>query len=87
MNLLQNPERYTGYSGFSAHRVWRAIKEENCFSEAIIYNHNNMGILYDEQCYEKRIFYRVISGLQASISTHIAKEFPIVKNPKELQGN
>lgn len=25
------PERYTGYSGPDAHRVWRSIYEENCF--------------------------------------------------------
>lgn len=25
------PERYTGYSGHDAHRVWRSIYEENCF--------------------------------------------------------
>jgi ERO1-like protein beta len=25
------PERYTGYSGPSAHRVWNSIYEENCF--------------------------------------------------------
>lgn len=25
------PERYTGYSGEDAHRVWRSIYEENCF--------------------------------------------------------
>ena len=25
------PERYTGYSGKDAHRVWRSIYEENCF--------------------------------------------------------
>ena len=26
-----NPERFTGYAGDSAHRVWQAIYEENCF--------------------------------------------------------
>lgn len=26
-----NPERFTGYAGDSAHHVWRAIYEENCF--------------------------------------------------------
>lgn len=63
VNLLENPERYTGYAGEASHRVWRAIKEENCFG----------GI--DDTCLEKRVFHRVISGLQASITTHIAKAF------------
>jgi ERO1-like protein beta len=31
VDLTLVPERYTGYSGVSAHRVWRAIYEENCF--------------------------------------------------------
>lgn len=63
MNLLQNPERFTGYAGPNARRVWKAIKEENCFGGA------------DDTCLEKRIFYRMISGLQASISTHIGKMY------------
>mmetsp|Transcript_2704 Transcript_2704/g.3708 ORF Transcript_2704/g.3708 Transcript_2704/m.3708 type:complete len:476 (+) Transcript_2704:517-1944(+) len=63
VNLLQNPERFTGYAGPSAHRVWHAIQEENCF-----------GGLSDT-CLEKRIFSRLMSGLQASISTHIARDY------------
>jgi hypothetical protein len=31
VDLLKNPERYTGYAGPSAARVWKAIYEENCF--------------------------------------------------------
>lgn len=31
VDLALVPERYTGYSGNSANRVWRAIYEENCF--------------------------------------------------------
>ena len=32
VNLLDNPERFTGYAGESAGRVWKAIYEENCFN-------------------------------------------------------
>ena len=32
-DLLKNPERYTGYNGKAAHRVWRKIYEENCYAE------------------------------------------------------
>ena len=46
VNLLQNPETFTGYSGPSARRVWQGIQEENCFG----------GI--DDQCLEKRAFFR-----------------------------
>lgn len=31
VDLLLNPERYTGYKGVSAHRIWRSIYMENCF--------------------------------------------------------
>ena len=31
VDLLKNPERYTGYAGTSANRIWKAIYEENCF--------------------------------------------------------
>ena len=31
VDLLKNPERYTGYKGFSPHRIWRAVYDENCF--------------------------------------------------------
>lgn len=31
VDLKLNPERYTGYSGPNAHRIWRVIYLENCF--------------------------------------------------------
>jgi hypothetical protein len=31
VDLTLNPERYTGYNGASAHKVWNAIYNENCF--------------------------------------------------------
>lgn len=31
VDLLLNPERYTGYRGESAHRIWKTIYKENCF--------------------------------------------------------
>ena len=33
VNLQQNPERYTGYTGYTATRIWDAIYLENCFME------------------------------------------------------
>ena len=63
VNLLKNPERFTGYSGESARKVWQAIQQENCFGDI------------NDICYEKRVFYRLMSGLQSSISVHIAKEY------------
>lgn len=31
VDLVNNPERYTGYKGPLAWRIWKAIYEENCF--------------------------------------------------------
>lgn len=31
VDLLLNPERFTGYKGHSAQRIWKTIYEENCF--------------------------------------------------------
>ncbi len=31
VNLVKNPERYTGYKGDSALKVWKSIYQENCF--------------------------------------------------------
>lgn len=65
INLLENPERFTGYSGHQAERIWRAIYDENCFTPPEESAVNSM-------CLEERVYYRLISGLQASINTHIA---------------
>lgn len=36
VDLLLNPERYTGYRGLSAQRIWKTIYKENCFKYVII---------------------------------------------------
>ncbi|GAB2296883.1 Endoplasmic reticulum oxidoreductin-1 [Dionaea muscipula] len=64
VNLLLNPERYTGYTGPSARRIWDAIYTENCpkYPDG-------------EFCPEKKILYKLISGLHSSISIHIAADY------------
>ncbi|KAG5515859.1 hypothetical protein RHGRI_036789 [Rhododendron griersonianum] len=61
VNLQLNPERYTGYTGPSPRRIWDAIYTENCHKYPS-----------GEFCQEKKILYKLISGLHASISIHIA---------------
>ncbi|KIY44450.1 endoplasmic oxidoreductin-1, partial [Fistulina hepatica ATCC 64428] len=77
-DLSQIPERYTGYSGGDAARVWRAIYQENCFGLTELDFSPTAGGTLDlddkEKCLEKRVYYKVISGLHASISTHICDE-------------
>ncbi|KAK4768340.1 hypothetical protein SAY87_003481 [Trapa incisa] len=64
VNLQLNPERYTGYSGPSARRIWDAVYSENCPKYPS-----------EEMCQEERILYKLISGLHSSISVHIASEY------------
>lgn len=74
VDLLANPERYTGYKGESAARIWTAIYDENCFDfmgKSILFLDGKT--LDKSLCLEKRLFYRLVSGLHASISTHICE--------------
>jgi ERO1-like protein beta len=87
---LDNPERFTGYSGPSARGIWKAIYEENCFNQykgsiqAETYSPLSFNPLMklsppeesepEGECLEKRVYYKIISGLHASISTHLCYE-------------
>lgn len=79
VDLVANPEGYTGYAGAQAHRVWNAIYDENCFGirEDHAIHEDEMSSRYGqsptstiglesesarEECLEKRVYYRVISG-------------------------
>ncbi|KAL6999775.1 Endoplasmic reticulum oxidoreductin-1 [Sarracenia purpurea var. burkii] len=64
VNLQLNPERFTGYVGPSAKRIWDAVYSENCpkYSSG-------------EICQEKKFLYKLISGLHSSISIHIAADY------------
>ncbi|KAG5361318.1 ERO1-like protein 2 [Yarrowia sp. C11] len=100
VSLLDNPERFTGYAGPHAQRVWRAVYAENCFTgmsslPGEVYSPLNLGsglVPFGQQdfdlaeidsyandlphqCLEQRIFYRLLSGMQASISTHLCYEY------------
>ena len=74
VNLLDNPERFTGYGGSQSYDVWKAIYSENCFP-----NTNPMSMkdvnAEPEQCVEKKLFYRLISGMHASIAVHLSNEY------------
>ncbi|KAI1712015.1 endoplasmic reticulum oxidoreductin 1 (ERO1) domain-containing protein [Ditylenchus destructor] len=73
VNLLKNPERYTGYKGDSAVKVWRCIYQENCFKPNPKFDKNFlMEPTTTGMCLEKRVFYRLISGLHTAITISIA---------------
>lgn len=91
IDLSLNPERFTGYAGPSAQRVWKAIYEENCFgmseldssspNPALVGLPDSLssalgadGAEGSKECLERRVYYKVVSGLHASISTHICHQ-------------
>lgn len=75
VDLLLNPERYTGYKGKSAHRIWNSIYMENCFRPDNTYNAYIESELLKGMCLEKRVFYRGISGLHTSINIHLCANY------------
>ena len=76
-DLLQNPERFTGYSGEESHRIWRSIYNENCFKpKKDNFFHDLSHKSISHMCREKRVFFRAISGLHSSISIHLAAKYP-----------
>ncbi|THG96924.1 hypothetical protein EW145_g7695 [Phellinidium pouzarii] len=93
IDLIENPEKFTGYAGPSAHRIWDSIYTENCFGiselnhlsesnpepiSAVDLSTNDLlqsNADSSEQCLEKRVYYKIISGLHTSISTHLCHEW------------
>lgn len=71
-DLLANPERYTGYKGAHAHKIWNSIYNENCFEDSNSFSPYGPEI---ETCLEKRVFYRLISGLHTSINIHLSSKY------------
>jgi len=61
VNLGMYPEGNTEYDG---RMIWDRIYDENCFKGSL-----------DSMCLEERVFYRLISGLHASINIHICKHW------------
>eukprot|EP01100_Stratorugosa_tubuloviscum_P001068 TRINITY_DN1240_c2_g1_i1.p1 TRINITY_DN1240_c2_g1~~TRINITY_DN1240_c2_g1_i1.p1 ORF type:complete len:454 (-),score=133.63 TRINITY_DN1240_c2_g1_i1:77-1438(-) len=64
LNLELNPERFTGYGGFNSTRIWMAIYKENCFPGTV-----------QTQCFEERVFYRLISGFHGSTTAHLCRYY------------
>ncbi|XP_048394072.1 ERO1-like protein alpha isoform X2 [Stegostoma tigrinum] len=84
VDLLLNPERYTGYKGPEAWKIWNSIYEENCFKPNSIRRPFNTllpgrgGAFYSwlqGLCLEKRSFYRAVSGLHTSINIHLSARY------------
>lgn len=64
VDLIENPERFTGYSGPEANNVWAAIYGENCFGRKLGINPLTNSAKSDwDQCTERKTFYRLLSGM------------------------
>eukprot|EP01017_Pseudomicrothorax_dubius_P037353 TRINITY_DN5465_c0_g1_i3.p1 TRINITY_DN5465_c0_g1~~TRINITY_DN5465_c0_g1_i3.p1 ORF type:complete len:415 (+),score=113.77 TRINITY_DN5465_c0_g1_i3:26-1270(+) len=61
INLLNNPEAYTGYQG---QKVWNAVTEENCFRKP-----------QQNSCSKDQSLDRLISGFHSSVSTHLSFKY------------
>lgn len=79
VDLLLNPEKYTGYRGKSAHRIWHSVYTENCFgrtpTNALLKNMNVYPSYLNNLCMEERAFYRLLSGLHTSINIHLCSNY------------
>uniref|UniRef100_A0A4W6EKD2 ERO1-like protein alpha n=1 Tax=Lates calcarifer TaxID=8187 RepID=A0A4W6EKD2_LATCA len=89
VDLLLNPERFTGYRGPDVWQIWNSIYEENCFKPYTVKRPLMPNSLrsssggeartfhswLEGQCVEKRAFYRLISGLHASINIHLSARY------------
>lgn len=88
VDLLLNPERFTGYRGPSAWQIWNSIYEENCFKPYTVSRPLNPLMSYSGEneergfyhwleglCVEKRAFYRLVSGLHSSINIHLSARY------------
>ncbi|KAJ2583144.1 endoplasmic oxidoreductin-1 [Coemansia sp. RSA 1797] len=114
VDLVENPERFTGYAGAGANAVWMSIYQDNCFGVAPylqdtaggwgsqLVNIDGKSMPFVQPPHKRRelapflenlaeedrgvtlpadvpreyrVFYRAISGLHASVSTHICAEY------------
>lgn len=89
VDLIENPERFTDYSGPAAHRIWETIYNEDYMSDKDLATSKNW-----YSCDERKFFYRIVSGtdtlvcqprstinsifclgLHASISVHLSDRY------------
>jgi ERO1-like protein beta len=60
VDLIENPERFTDYSGPSSHKIWSAIYDQNCMipGTTMLKQHSTNW----NSCNERKLFYRIVSG-------------------------
>eukprot|EP00887_Chlorella_sp_A99_P007988 scaffold12.g7988.t1 len=76
INLVRNEERYTGYKGEHANRVWGAI-----YGQPIFANISDPGVPTEQRVFYRRAWprrrppRRLISGMHSSITAHIVGDY------------
>lgn len=87
VNLLDNEETFTAYVGGP---IWNSIYEENClldmaFTDLKLRVNQDKYMLLDsaESCTEATLLYHMMSGLHASVNTHISEGFEDVGSKTE----
>jgi len=87
VDLVENPEQFTGYSGSAAHQVWNTVYNELCFhpeeNEKTLYLTSQTA---RKMCLEKRTFYKLVSGLHSSISVHLCSNYLLEDGDKPVWG-
>lgn len=73
VSLPDNPERYTGYAAPHSSMIWNTVYDQNCFGYAG--ESQILDPMRPEVCIEQRLFYRLISGMHSSVSTHLCYSY------------
>lgn len=73
VNLQDNPERFTGYSGAHANQMWRELYSGSATAGPPSQEERKRDANLE-------IYHRIISGLHTSVSTHIAMNFFSIKD-------
>ena len=95
IDLTKNPERYTGYKGPAARRVWEFIYSQACFAGvAPAEAEDGGGTAADAAaaatCGDapaRTTFFRIMSGVHASITSHIAGDYLMNEASREWGPN
>ena len=87
VDLVENPEQFTGYSGKAAHQVWNTIYDELCFhpekDDKTLYLNTQTA---KNMCLEKRTFFKLVSGLHSSIAVHLCSRYLLEEGEEPLWG-
>ncbi|KAI9785831.1 MAG: endoplasmic oxidoreductin-1 [Peltula sp. TS41687] len=73
---ISSPASRSSPFGQKASLDLKSVIMQHGRQQALLNNHAiDDGLEFDDECLEKRVFYRVISGMHASISTHLCWDY------------